>query len=192
MVYEYIKAILNPFSFIIIFIIKEKLFRIAKLDTIKDNKDKKNYRPNVAAIVLAQNYPKDSKVLIALRKDIKNAWQFPQGGIDDNETSKQALYRELKEEIGTNDITIIAKYPNTISYDFPKKIANKMYPFDGQEQTYYLVQLNKNAIININTHTPEFSDFKFIDINNIDKYITSLKKNVYKKVLKYFKEEDFI
>lgn len=155
-------------------------------------KDKKNYRPNVAAIVLSAKYPEKCEIFIASRTDVENAWQFPQGGIDEGETSKQALFRELEEEIGTREIEIIAEYPKWVSYDFPPAIAKKMYPFDGQIQKYYLVKLKKGAKINIDTEVPEFSEYKFVPTKRIYDYITFFKRTVYKQVLKYFKKEGYI
>lgn len=157
------------------------------------DKKKKNYRPNVAAIVLSSNYPYKCEIFIACRTDVENAWQFPQGGIDAGESPKEALFRELKEEIGTDDVQIIAEYPEWVSYDFPEQIAQKMKPYDGQKQKYYLVKLNKGAKIDIKTHhTPEFSNYKFVPTKNIYDYITFFKRTVYKQVLKYFKKEGFI
>jgi putative (di)nucleoside polyphosphate hydrolase len=154
--------------------------------------DKKNYRPNVAAIVLSAKYPHECEIFIASRTDVENAWQFPQGGIDEGETAKEALYRELEEEIGTREIEIIAEYPKWVSYDFPAAIAKKMYPYDGQIQKYYLVKLKNGAKINIQTEIPEFSEFKFVPTKNIYDYITFFKRTVYKQVLKYFKSEGYI
>ncbi|MDU9800377.1 RNA pyrophosphohydrolase, partial [Helicobacter pylori] len=71
----------------------------------------KKYRPNVAAIIMSPDYPNACEVFIAERIDIEGAWQFPQGGIDEGETPLEALYRELLEEIGTNEIEILAQYP---------------------------------------------------------------------------------
>ncbi len=161
-------------------------------NNIKNEKDKKNYRPNVAAIVLSAKYPEKCEVFIASRTDVENAWQFPQGGIDKGETANEALYRELEEEIGTRDVEIIAEYPEWVSYNFPPAIAKKMYPFDGQIQKYYLVKLKKGAKININTEIPEFSDYKFVPTKNIYDYITFFKRTVYKQVLKYFRNEGYI
>ena len=103
-----------------------------KKEITKDNT--KNYRPNVAAIVLSAKYPHTCEIFIASRTDVDNAWQFPQGGIDEGESAEDALYRELEEEIGTREIEIIAEYPQWVSYDFPPAIAKKMYPYDGQIQ----------------------------------------------------------
>jgi putative (di)nucleoside polyphosphate hydrolase len=152
----------------------------------------KNYRPNVAAIVLSSSYPLKCEILIASRVDIKDAWQFPQGGIDGDETPKEALFRELKEEIGTDEVEIIAEYPGWVSYDFPPSVAKNMAPFDGQTQKYYLVKLKKGAVVNINTKVPEFSEYKFVKRARLNEYITFFKRTVYKKVLKYFKQEGYI
>jgi putative (di)nucleoside polyphosphate hydrolase len=155
------------------------------------NKEK-NYRPNVAAIVLSASYPDKCEIFIASRVDIKDAWQFPQGGIDEGEKPKEALFRELKEEIGTDEIEIIAEYPGWVSYNFPPSVAKKMTPYDGQTQKYYLVKLKKGAKINIDTKLPEFSEYKFVERDKLNDYITFFKRTVYKKVLKYFKQEGYI
>ena len=153
---------------------------------------KKNYRPNVAAIVLSSHYPHKCQILIASRTDLENAWQFPQGGIDAGETPKEALFRELREEIGTDDVKIIAEFPEWISYDFPESILDKMKPFDGQTQRYFLVKLNKGAKVNLDTEYPEFSTWKFVGSGEIFDFITFFKRNVYKKVIAYFKKEGYI
>lgn len=155
-------------------------------------KEKKNFRPNVAAIILSAKYPAKCEIFIASRVDIDNAWQFPQGGIDEGESTKEALFRELEEEIGTKEVEIIAEYPNWVSYEFPPTIAQKMYPYDGQKQKYYLVKLKKGAKININTELPEFSEYKFVPTKDIYEYITFFKRTVYKQVLKHFKQEGYI
>ncbi|WP_201333711.1 RNA pyrophosphohydrolase [Nitratiruptor sp. YY09-18] len=153
---------------------------------------KKRYRPNVAAIVLSSDYPKNVRFLIAARTDVEDSWQFPQGGIDKGETPKEALLRELKEEIGTDEVEIIAEYPEWVSYDFPKTIAKKMYPFDGQTQKYFLVRLKPGAKINLDTKDPEFSAYKFVSYPELFNYVTFFKRPVYKKVLEYFKKEGYV
>ena len=155
-------------------------------------KETKTYRPNVAAIILSPKYPLTCELFIASRTDIKNAWQFPQGGIDKSETPQEALFRELKEEIGTNKVDIIAEYPEWISYDFPHQIVKKMYPYDGQIQKYFLVRLQEESKININTKEPEFDAYKFVEVKDLFDYITYFKRPVYKQVLEYFKRKGYL
>ncbi len=157
-----------------------------------EDKTEKNYRPNVAAIILSASYPLKCEVFIASRVDVENAWQFPQGGIDKGETIKDALFRELKEEIGTSEVDIIAQFPDWVSYDFPPTVASKMAPYDGQRQKYFLVKLKKGAKINIKTDMPEFSEYKFVPTNKLYEYITFFKRTVYKQVLSYFRKEGYI
>ncbi len=152
----------------------------------------KNYRPNVAAVILSSKYPFECELFVAKRSDMADVWQFPQGGIDEGESAKEALFRELEEEIGTKDIEIIAEYPEWLSYDFPKNLAKKMYPYDGQIQKYFLVRLKPGAKINLNTKKPEFSSYKFIKYNEVFKFITYFKRPVYKKILEYFRKEGYL
>ena len=58
--------------------------------------DEEGYRPNVGIVVANRR----GQVLWAKRVGKQDAWQFPQGGIDDGETPEKALYRELEEEVG--------------------------------------------------------------------------------------------
>ena len=150
------------------------------------------YRPNVAMILVSHLYPQKKEIFIAQRTDLQNVWQFPQGGIDEGEEVQEALFRELEEEIGTSDATIIAEYPEWITYDFPTKIALRMKPFVGQTQRYFLLKLGADAKINIQTEHPEFDDFKFVGVDEVLDLSASFKKNVYEKVINYFKDEEYL
>ena len=152
----------------------------------------KRYRPNVSAVILSSQYPNVKEVFLAERVDLKNIWQFPQGGIDEGESEEDALFRELEEEIGTSDITIIAKHPEWISYDFPSTVSKKRYNFDGQIQKYFLVKLNDDNKINIQTKKPEFARYKFVKLDKIYDEINHFKKPVYTKVLEYFSMKGYI
>ena len=54
------------------------------------------YRANVAILLLDA----EERVLICERAKIPDAWQFPQGGVDKGESLEDALFREVREEIG--------------------------------------------------------------------------------------------
>jgi putative (di)nucleoside polyphosphate hydrolase len=152
-------------------------------------KNKEAYRPNVAMIIVSPNYPEKKEIFIAQRNDLTNIWQFPQGGIDEGEEVKEALFREMEEEIGTNDAEIIAEYPEWISYDFPAKIAKKMQPYKGQTQRYFLVKLHDPKKINLATQHPEFANHKFVSVDEVLNLTAHFKKPVYETVINYFKKE---
>lgn len=153
----------------------------------------KSYRANVAAVILSSKYPEKCEFFIAHRSDIKNAWQFPQGGIDEGETPQEALYRELKEEIGCNDVEILGEFPEWITYDFPKTAKGKQYPFDGQRQKYFLVRLKEHAEIDLQAfEIPEFTEYEFVAYEELFKRVTYFKRRVYRKVIDYFMSQGLI
>jgi len=155
--------------------------------------NKKNYRPNVAAVILSSKYPDKCEFFVAHRSDIQNAWQFPQGGIDEGETPREALKRELLEEIGCDKVEVLAEYPEWISYDFPKVSRGKTYPFDGQTQKYFLVRLKEGANIDLSAYEiPEFEEYEFIAYDELFQKVSYFKRNIYRKVIDYFIKEGLI
>ena len=155
--------------------------------------NKKSYRPNVAAVILSSKYPDKCEFFVAHRSDIKNAWQFPQGGIDEGETPHEALHRELLEEIGCNNVEVLGEFPEWITYDFPKVARGKVYPFDGQTQKYFLVRLKEDAIIDLQAHDiPELEEYEFVAYEHLFKKVTYFKRRVYRRVIEYFIEEGLI
>ena len=153
---------------------------------------KPDYRPNVAMIIVSNNYPEKKEIFIAQRNDLLDIWQFPQGGIDKGEEVEEALFRELEEEIGTSKAKIIAEYPEWISYDFPEKIAKKMKPYKGQTQRYYLLKLKKSAVIKLDTKHPEFINYKFVSVDDLLNHTAHFKKPIYETVINYFKKEGLL
>jgi putative (di)nucleoside polyphosphate hydrolase len=152
----------------------------------------KFYRPNVAAIILSSGYPDTCEIFIAERSDLEGVWQFPQGGIDEGESSEEALFRELKEEIGTRKVEIVAEYPDWITYDFPPHVAAKMAPFAGQKQRYYLVRLKKSAKIDLDTKHPEFKQYRFVGLAELFENIAHFKKPVYEQVISHFRAKGYL
>ena len=150
------------------------------------------YRPNVAMILVSHEYPQKKELFIAQRNDLLDIWQFPQGGIDEGEEIKEAMFRELEEEIGTCEASILCEYPEWVSYDFPEKIAKKMKPYKGQRQKYFLLKLNENAKIALDTSHPEFVDYKFVGVDEVLEYTAHFKKPVYEQVISYFKQEGYL
>lgn len=146
------------------------------------------YRAGVGMMVLNR----ENKVLIAkrLRPSEKTAWQMPQGGIDPGETPENAALRELEEEIGTNHVEIIAETNQWYFYDLPPHLVGRLWNGDyrGQKQKWFLMRfLGDDGEINLETHHPEFSDWRWIPIEDLLSYVVSFKRNTYEKVIREFK-----
>ncbi len=142
------------------------------------SKNNKRYRPNVAIVVVN----KEGLVLACRRSDQYKIWQFPQGGIEKDETEEEAMWRELKEELGTTDAKLIGRLPDTICYDWPEHLHRK--GFCGQEQSYFLVRLKKKAVINLEAHDPpEFDKAEWVSSATFLERIEGFKAKAYRKAL---------
>ncbi len=82
------------------------------------------YRRGVGAVLINT----EGKVFVARRIDTPGeAWQLPQGGIEEGETPRQAVLRELAEEIGTDKAEIIAESADWMCYDLPGELADTVW-----------------------------------------------------------------
>ena len=146
--------------------------------------DAKYYRPCVAALI--QNPA--GLLLVAERRDFKNSWQFPQGGIDEGETAREALVREMGEELSLHkrDFSILEERPG-YRYEFPAK-HRRWGKYLGQEQTYFRCQfLSGDDAINLETSQPEFRRWKWIRPEEFSlKWLPEFKRGVYQQVMRDF------
>ena len=151
----------------------------------------KNFRKNVGIIIINQS----KQVLIAKRSfsDLDNnddLWQFPQGGIKNNESPVDALHREIKEELNLdkNDFTILGQSSNWLCYN--KKFKKNNIVYDGQKQKWFFVQLKNNHINKITQYLKnnehELKEIKFVSYWSPINSVIDFKKNVYKKALTEF------
>ena len=162
----------------------------------------KKFRSNVAAVII---HPTENKVLMFRRiteKDKKSGffvgggqlkwnWQFPQGGVNDGESEEQALFRELKEEIGTRDVNIIKVGKKRIRYHYPHKVKRVLDQqpqwrlFRGQQQCWFLLNLNCHTDKISFDHDPiEFDSFRWINPRKGLNMVVPFKRKAYRKGLR--------
>jgi putative (di)nucleoside polyphosphate hydrolase len=146
------------------------------------------YRNGVGIFLLNR----EKKLWIGKRIDgEKDFWQMPQGGIDVKESDSEAMMRELKEEIGTNNIKVLGKSEEKLFYDLPKELISKVWSgrYKGQAQQWYACDfIGSDNEIDLNYHKPEFSEWKWVEPEKILDLVIPFKKNMYEKILRAFKK----
>ena len=145
--------------------------------------DSRPYRPCVGIMLVNRQ----NEVFIARRIDAPAYhWQMPQGGIDNNESPREAAFREMKEEIGTNNAEIIGECPEWYSYDLPGKLSRQIWKgqYRGQTQKWFAFRyLGQDSDINLCTEIPEFSEWRWAGFNDLLSLIVPFKRDVYKNVV---------
>lgn len=122
------------------------------------------------------------QAFVARRLDTADAWQMPQGGMDPGETPRQAAFREMKEEIGTDGAEILAETEGWLDYDFPAGI--KLGRYRGQRQKWFAMRLTADeSEINLATDHPEFDAWRWVDRAELVGLIVPFKRALYRAVL---------
>jgi putative (di)nucleoside polyphosphate hydrolase len=144
------------------------------------------YRPCVGLMVL--NRP--GRVFVGKRIDQTiESWQMPQGGIDLGEEPWTTALRELEEEIGTAKVELLREHPEWLSYDLPPHLIGVVWEgrYRGQKLKWFAVRfVGTDADINLATGHQEFSNWKWVDIDDLLGLIVPFKREVYAKVIAAF------
>ena len=135
----------------------------------------------------------NKEILVGRRLDHPSGfWQMPQGGIDENENPKEAVWREMMEEIGTNKAKLIKISNQWINYDIPPETLKTLpwgHKYIGQRQKWFAFDfLGEDDDINVGTDNPEFSEWKWTRMDSIVDSIVPFKRNVYSAILEEFKD----
>jgi putative (di)nucleoside polyphosphate hydrolase len=147
--------------------------------------DYAGYRFNVGIILIND----DSRVFLA-RRIGHDAWQFPQGGVDTAENTIDALYRELKEEIGLdrNDVAILGSTRHWLKYRLPKQYwrTDTTPLVIGQKQRWFLLKINcSEQKIRLDlSNSPEFDSWRWVDYWEPINHVIYFKQQVYRQALK--------
>ena len=146
------------------------------------------YRPAAGIMLLNR----EGRVFVAQRLDSSlEAWQMPQGGLDEGEDPAEGALRELEEETGIRRdlVEILARAPAELLYDLPDDLLGKIWKgrFRGQVQHWFLARfLGRDADVNIETAEPEFRAWKWAEPSELPAMIVPFKKKLYEDVIQAF------
>ena len=146
------------------------------------------YRPAVGVMLINR----ERKVWVGQRLDSTlEAWQMPQGGLDEGEAPEAGAMRELQEETGIAPhlVEIVARCPVKLTYDLPDDLIGKLWKgrWRGQRQTWFLARfLGEDKDVDIATPDPEFRAWKWAEPGELPALIVPFKKALYEEVIARF------
>jgi putative (di)nucleoside polyphosphate hydrolase len=147
--------------------------------------DADGFRPNVG-IVLAN----DQGQVLWARRIGQDAWQFPQGGINRQESPEEALFRELDEEVGLKPgaVEIVACTSGWLRYRLPKRLRryNSSPEFLGQKQKWFLLRmLGRDEDVRVDgSPKPEFDHWRWVSYWYPVGQVVAFKREVYRRALR--------
>jgi len=146
--------------------------------------DSDGFRLNVGIVICN---PKGQ--LLWAKRIGQSSWQFPQGGIKENETAEDALYRELEEEVGLEQqhVCLLHQTEDWLRYRLPENyIRRHKDPLCiGQKQKWFLLGLesDENASVLSKSGTPEFDDWRWVNYWYPVEQVIEFKRDVYRSAL---------
>jgi len=145
------------------------------------------YRP-CAGIML---FNRKGQVFVGQRIDnYQDAWQLPQGGINEGEEPRAAALRELEEETGTGNAKIIGEIDDWLNYDLPPDLLGKIWKgqYRGQTQKWFALRfLGNDSEINPSAvEHPEFDAWKWVNIKELPNIVVPFKQFIYQTLVNEF------
>jgi putative (di)nucleoside polyphosphate hydrolase len=148
------------------------------------------YRPAAGIMLINDRH----QVWVGQRLDSTlEAWQMPQGGLDEGEDPQAGALRELEEETGIprDLVEIVARAPRELTYDLPEDLVGVVWKqkWRGQRQTWFLARfLGRDEDVNIQTPDPEFRAWRWAEVEDLPRLIVPFKKRLYEEVIEAFRE----
>ena len=148
--------------------------------------DPDGYRPNVGIVLMHS----DGRVFWA-RRVRRDGWQFPQGGMNTDETPVEAMYRELREETGLlpEHVAVLGATPGWLRYRLPHRAVRRSERLVciGQKQVWFLLQFTgSDSDLRLDlTETPEFDHWRWVDFWYPLDHVVVFKRGVYNSALRH-------
>jgi putative (di)nucleoside polyphosphate hydrolase len=150
------------------------------------------YRRNVGLMLIAS----DRRIFVGRRArkpggQAEEAWQMPQGGVDDDETPVEAACRELWEEVGTTKALLLRESAKWLVYDVPEKLrpAHWKGRWHGQAQRWFaLAFTGADSDIDIAAHDQEFDAWQWMTAAEMLDSIVPFKRPTYDAVVEEFRD----
>lgn len=149
--------------------------------------DSDGFRPNVGIMLTNPR----GELLWARRVGGMDAWQFPQGGIRQDESPEQALFRELNEEVGlsADDVRILGCTRNWLRYHLPPRLVRRHQDpvCIGQKQKWFLLQMladDECIRFDNSAEPPEFDHWRWVSYWYPLSRVVAFKREVYRSALK--------
>ncbi len=152
--------------------------------------DANGFRNNVGMIITNGQ----EKLLWARRIGSQYAWQFPQGGVGENESPVDAMYRELEEELGISreNVRLVAESKRWLKYRLPERFQRQedapAVRCIGQNQKWFLLELTGgDACVRLDeTSHPEFDRWRWVSYWSPIRQVIYFKRYVYRQALEEF------
>ncbi len=110
----------------------------------------------------------DKILFLVIYSKRNNIWGFPKGHLERGETEEQAALREIKEEVGLENLHFINGFREEVMYE----TISKRPPFKGDKiekyVTYFLCETKNQDIIVDNR---EITDYKFLPLDETKQMI---------------------
>jgi putative (di)nucleoside polyphosphate hydrolase len=146
--------------------------------------DSDGFRPNVGIILC-----NDQRKLFWAKRIGQDAWQFPQGGINENESPEEAMFRELDEEVGLkpDQVDVLGVTQDWLKYRLPRRYLRKNCDpvCIGQKQRWFLLRVlcNESDFCLDSSEKPEFDHWKWVKYWYPVDEVVYFKRNVYAQAL---------
>jgi putative (di)nucleoside polyphosphate hydrolase len=154
--------------------------------------DAQGFRANVGIVLIRDG----GDVFLGGRSDGRG-WQFPQGGVRQDESAEQALYRELREEVGLEpvDVEVLAVTRSWLRYRLPRRyVRRRSQPLCiGQKQRWFLLRMlgGEDRLRFDLTTQPEFDSWRWVDYWSPVREVIYFKRNVYARALEELGRQAF-